>query len=243
MAAIKVLETNVLHASDVLYWLDGTTAETSTEMQRLPHEVQFNLSDKPRDVQIRQAPGKTALWRRPVADIVNGEATETDKTFVDAGSFTLAGTVQDQRGLYNPRTFSVTVGAGSVPIAGQALVLYPSPQGTRFGKAGGLIATLRFATADANDGNVLLLSELTTYLQRTGLLQEIDGYLTAAVKRPGAELPRDLTALLARKIDSISSECRRAMTLAACLGDEFQPEWLAANGNVSAFGKLRTRPW
>ena len=27
MAAIKVLETNVLHASDVLYWLDGTTAE------------------------------------------------------------------------------------------------------------------------------------------------------------------------------------------------------------------------
>ena len=161
MAAIKVLETNVLHASDVLYWLDGTTAETSTEMQRLPHEVQFNLSDKPRDVQIRQAPGKTALWRRPVADIVNGEATETDKTFVDAGSFTLAGTVQDQRGLYNPRTFSVTVGAGSVPIAGQALVLYPSPQGTRFGKAGGLIATLRFATADANDGNVVPWALLT----------------------------------------------------------------------------------
>ncbi len=81
--------------------------------------------------------------------------------------------------------------------------------------------------ADASGGNVLLLSELTTYLQRTGLLQEIDGYLTAAVTRPGADLPRDLTSLLARKIDSISSECRRAMTLAACLGDEFQPQMLA----------------
>ena len=149
MSAIKILETNVLHASDILYWLDGTSAETPATMQRLQHQVHFNLNTKPSDLQIRQGPGKTALWRRPVTDIINGEASTAEKEFTDAGNFLLEGIVQDSRGLYNPRTFSITVGASSVPIAGQGLVMYPTPQGTRFGKAGGLIATLRFATDDS----------------------------------------------------------------------------------------------
>ena len=145
MSAFKILETHISHGSDILYWLDGSTAEEPAQMRRLPHPVLFELSSKPRDVQIRQVPGKTALWRRSVADIIDGEASEADRRFVDAGSFTLAGTAYDSRGIYNPRTFSITAGAGGVQIAGHGLVMYPSPLGTRFGKVGGLVATLRFA--------------------------------------------------------------------------------------------------
>jgi len=141
----KVLETSVLHASDILYWLDGTTAENLPDMQRIAHQLHFAKTSKPSNVQLRQAPGKTIFWRRSATAITPGEANEEDKSFLDAGSFTLVGTVYDKKGYYNPRTFSVTLGAGTVPIAGQGMVLYPTPQGTQFGKAGGLIATLRFA--------------------------------------------------------------------------------------------------
>lgn len=148
MSALKILDTHITHASDILYWLDGSTAEEPDQMLRLPHPVQFDLSSKPRDLQVRQVPGRTALWRRSAAKIIDGPASEADRTFADAGSFTLAGTAYDSRGFYNPRTFSITAGAGSVPIAGHGLVMYPSPKGTRFGKAGGLVATLRFAGED-----------------------------------------------------------------------------------------------
>lgn len=183
MDTIKILETSVLHASDILYWLDGSTAENTAEMQRLPHPVQFDLTSKPGDVQIRQAPGKTALWRRPVTDIVDGEASEADKTFVDGGSFTLAGTVYDSRGFYNPRTFSVTAGASSIPIAGQGLVMYPSPRGTGFGKAGGLIATLRFA----GDENVVPWALLTAVVTIPGIGDQI--YRAQADHRGDVLLP------------------------------------------------------
>lgn len=146
MSAIKVLETNVLHASDILYWLDGSSAENPAQMQRVAHPLQLVLSDKPTDLQLRQAPGKTALWRKPVTPIIDGEASEADKTYVVGPGFTLAGSILDPTGKFNPRTFSITAGNSAVPIPGQGLVLYPTPLGTRFGKAGGLIASLRYAS-------------------------------------------------------------------------------------------------
>ena len=145
-AQLKVLETSILHASDILYWLDGSTAETISEMQRVAHQLHFELTTKPNNVQVRQAPGKTIFWRRSATEIIAGQASEEDKGFIDGGSFTLAGTVYDKKGYYNPSTFSLTLGAGTIPIAGQAMVLYPTPQGTQFGKAGGLITSLRFVS-------------------------------------------------------------------------------------------------
>ncbi len=160
-ASLKVLETSVLHASDILYWLDGTTATAVAEMQRVSHQLYFEITSKPNNVQIRQAPGKTIFWRRSATTIVQGEADEADKSFTDSGSFLLAGTVFDQKGYYNPRTFSVTLGASNIPITGQGMVLYPTPQGTKFGKAGGLIATLRFASDERVVPWALLTASVT----------------------------------------------------------------------------------
>ncbi len=145
-AELKILETTVLHASDIIYWLDGTTGATIGEMQRLDHTLVFDLSTIPGDVKVRQAPGKTILWRHQATTIIPGEATEAERSFVDGGSYLLTGTAYDTKGYYNPRTFSVTLGANSVPIGGQGMIVYPTPLGTRFGKGGGLVASLRFVS-------------------------------------------------------------------------------------------------
>ncbi len=162
---LKVLETSLLHGSDILYWLDGTSADTTARMQRVAHELIFDISEKPNDLNIRQAPGKTVLWRSSAATIIPGEASEADKGFIDGGSFTLAGTVYDNKGYYNPRTFSVTAGASSIPINGQGLIVYPTPFGTRFGKGGGLVATLRFT----GDERVVPWALLTAVVTVPGL--------------------------------------------------------------------------
>lgn len=160
-ANLKILETGVLHASDVIYWLDGTTADAMTDMQRVSHALQFELSAKPGDIRIRQVPGKTVFWREQASTIISGEADETDKSYVDSGSYVLTGTIYDTKGYYNPRTFSVTLGAGSIPIAGQAIIVYPTPLGTRFGRAGGLVATLRFDTDERVVPWALLTASVT----------------------------------------------------------------------------------
>lgn len=81
--------------------------------------------------------------------------------------------------------------------------------------------------SDASGGNPLLLGELVSHLQHLGVLREVDGYLTTSVEGGGnTSLPRDLTGLLRNRIESVSGECRRAMTMAAFLGDEFQPQTL-----------------
>jgi len=157
LSSITILETNVLHASDILYWLNGSSAENTADMQRIPHPLQLQLSNKPADLQLRHGAGKTALWRKPTTPIVNGVADDIDKTFVPGAGFLLSGVVSDPKGLFNPRTFSTTVGNSDVPLPGQALTLYPTPLGTRFGKAGGLIATLRYAA----DGSIVPWALLT----------------------------------------------------------------------------------
>lgn len=87
--------------------------------------------------------------------------------------------------------------------------------------------TLVSLLGDASGGNPLLLTELTAHLQRSGVLREVDGHLTAGPGSDSPSLPRDLGSLLRQKIDSVSQECRQAMTLAAFLGEEFAPQRLA----------------
>lgn len=145
MNSITILETNVLHTSDILYWLNGSSAESVADTTRIPHVLQLQLTNKPSDLQLRHSAGKTALWRKPTTPIVNGVADDIDKTFVPGTDFPLSGIVSDPRGFFNPRTFSITVGSSDVPIPGQPLLLYPTPLGTQFGTGGGLIATLRYA--------------------------------------------------------------------------------------------------
>ncbi|HED40829.1 MAG TPA: carboxypeptidase regulatory-like domain-containing protein [Chromatiales bacterium] len=163
MNTLKILETNILHASDVIYWLDGTSAENQVDMMRLPYAIELSLSVRPTNLQLMHTAGKTALWRRPTESMINGIASEADLAFPVSATYPLAGSVLDLNGRYNPRTFSLTAGN----LGRQVVELYPSPYGTRFGVSGGLTGTLRFSTNSNSVPWALLTLEVATGLSGT----------------------------------------------------------------------------
>lgn len=142
MRQVKVMETNILHASDVIYWLDGSSGETLAEMLRIPDVLDLQLTQRPRDLKVVHGAGKTALLRRPTNEIIAGVASDSDKQMPAEPAYPVSGVISDKAGRYIPRRFSISAGNA----AGHALVAYPSPLGTRLGPAGGLIGTLRFST-------------------------------------------------------------------------------------------------
>lgn len=79
----------------------------------------------------------------------------------------------------------------------------------------------------ASAGVPLLISELVTFLERSDYLEPDDGRIGLGPRAQELALPRDLDALLQGKVGAISGPCRRAVTLASFLGDEFDPLALA----------------
>ncbi len=144
MRSVKILETNILHASDVIYWLDGSSGEQPDDMMRIHETLTLQLTTRPRDLQVVHGRGKTAFLRRPSNEIINGIASATDKQMPVTPTYPLAGIVSDDGGRFIPRQFSIAAGNG----AGHALVVYPSPLGTRLGPTGGLVGTLRYAASN-----------------------------------------------------------------------------------------------
>lgn len=129
---VRVLETNLLHASDVIYWLDGSTATNVADMTRIGAPLQIAFSEKPRAVKFLHTAGKTAFWQTPTEPMVVGNATEAQRVRPAVPNFAVAGQVTDPRGRYNPQLFSVTLGSGD----GQAVILYPSPPAVKLVPAG-----------------------------------------------------------------------------------------------------------
>jgi hypothetical protein len=130
--SVRVLETNVLHASDVLYWLDGTSATIEAEMSRIPHSLHVRLTEKPHDLKVLNSIGRMALWRKPDEAMIEGRATQEQRTRPALPNFEVAGEVRDPTGRYNPAVFAANVGDGS----GVSVVLYPSLIGTKAPPAG-----------------------------------------------------------------------------------------------------------
>lgn len=142
----RILETNVLHASDIISWLDGTTGqrEDGSDMQRVERVLAVVLSERPSDLGTLQKPGVMVLWRRPVTPMVEGEAGEAQLQRPAATPYTLNGVLDDPEGLFNPQRFELTVGGGN----GHSLTVYRSLLGTRFGAGGGLVGSARFTDND-----------------------------------------------------------------------------------------------
>jgi len=160
MSKLKTLETAILHAGDVIFWLDGTSADTTADMLRLAVPLDLQLTIRPRDLQIVHGRGKTAFIRRDDGKIIDGIADETDRQRTTTPTFALAGIVSDPTGRHIPRRFAINAGNG----IGHGLALYPSPLGTRFGPAGGLLGTLRFSDGTTPVPWALLTIVITTAL-------------------------------------------------------------------------------
>jgi hypothetical protein len=163
--SIKVLETNVLHASDLIFWLDGTTGTEGApaQMLRLDRTLSITFDDLPADVAVLHKAGRTALWRRPEGPMVEGMASEAQRARPGAAAYDISGTAEDSSGRYNPRTFELSVGGGS----GHSLVMYPTVLGTRLGRAGGLQGSVRRGSDDVPVPWAVLELEVTTSLNHT----------------------------------------------------------------------------
>lgn len=170
---IKVLETNVLHAGDVVYWLDATTSDDEAKMERVGTEFEIEFTARPRTLKVLQKAGQLAVWQRPNDEngMVEGVAEEADKTRPVMAPVQLAGTLRDPVGRYNPRAFDLTLGSG----AGHALRLYPTPGGTRIPKAGALLGTLRLAAGELPVAWALLTLAVTVSGNTLTFTAQTDG--------------------------------------------------------------------
>lgn len=129
---VRVLETNLLHASDVIFWLDGSTSVNVNEMTRINSPLQITFTEKPKLTKFLHSAGKTAFWQTPAEPMFAGATTEAQRVRPPVANFDVAGEVVDLKRRYNPRLFTLTLGSG----AGQGVVLYPSPSGVRPAAAG-----------------------------------------------------------------------------------------------------------
>lgn len=141
---VRVLETNVLHAEIVVYWLDGASAVDTAGMNRIHRRLNVRFDTPPHDLRVLQKPGQMALWRRPATGMIPGRATLAQMTPAAVSPYALQGQVSDPSGHYNPRRFALAADAGQ----GVAVLLYPSPLGVALGDSGGVVGSLRFATSD-----------------------------------------------------------------------------------------------
>jgi len=173
--SVNVLETILLHADGVLYWLDGTSAENGdpSRLQRIPRAMSVAWSDRPSDLMTVRRSGALAFWRRIGASYVDGLASEAQRARTAPDPYTLAGVVAESQGDYNPRRFTLTVNAGEA----KGVLLYPSPKGTHFNGNGGLYGTVRF-DADQSPAawGLLELTVQTAPGQTMTFLAQADGH-------------------------------------------------------------------
>ncbi len=122
-ARVKVLETNILHASDVIFWLDGSSAEAPNAMARITSPLSIEFTQKPSAVKYLHSAGKTAFWQTPTQPMHAGLTTDAERARPAQVPFVVAGSAYDPSQRFNPAAFEVSLGAGS----GRAVLLYPSP--------------------------------------------------------------------------------------------------------------------
>jgi hypothetical protein len=150
---VRVMETNLLHASDVIYWLDGASANSPAAMSRIEIPLQVTFTEKPRVIRYLHSLGKTAFWQTPDQPMHAGVTTDAERERPAQAPFQVAGHVSDPRQLFNPAAFAITLGAGN----GQGVVLYPSPLGVT-ASTGGVI---QGRVLKAVDGEPLVWGLLT----------------------------------------------------------------------------------
>ncbi|WP_089721246.1 ATP-binding protein [Candidatus Entotheonella palauensis] len=86
-----------------------------------------------------------------------------------------------------------------------------------------LLDTIR----DITHGNPLFIQETLYHLEQQQALCMQDGDLVTTAAAEAFRLPEHLTSVIRERIDGLSVNCRRVLTLAACLGERFSFDTLA----------------
>lgn len=237
---VRVMETNLLHASDVIYWLDGSSADSTAAMSRIEIPLQVTFTEKPKAIQHLHSIGKTAFWQTPIQPMHQGTTSDAERARPAQAPFDVAGNVYDPRQFFNPAAFEVSLGSGN----GQGVVLYPSPLGVKAG-AGGVVQGRVLKAAD-NEPLIwgLLNLEVTVGLNETiNFVGQTDakGDFRIALKRL-PPLPLNTTEYNATL--SISGDMAASAEVPANIADfvALEIESTTAAGDFSPEVALTVRP-
>lgn len=155
---LKPLYRAIFPATNILQWLDGSSAAEHADMAPVLRRLQVVLDDPsaehpappPADLKILFREGGFAFWQTGDArEVVEDRAGEADYLLAPRPAYRLRGTVSDPRDDYSPRRFDVEVPAIAAPspaarAAIDNVVLYPTPKGARPGPGGAIRGTLRW---------------------------------------------------------------------------------------------------
>ncbi|HEV8717208.1 MAG TPA: AAA family ATPase, partial [Candidatus Binatia bacterium] len=92
-----------------------------------------------------------------------------------------------------------------------------------------LVATVNEATR----GNPLFIQEVVDQLMKQGALEERGGYVVTVAAPADLHLPDQITVAISERIEGLSKDCQRALTLASFLGDQFSFQVLSAVSSLS----------
>lgn len=144
---MRIKETVIRQASDVIRWLDASGREG--QHHPVLSALQVTLTDDlaVAGLSFLHKPGCSIIWRSQLADddqlqrtVGPGRATDEQKQRPAETPYQLKGTVTDPSGIFNPRAFSKQCGNNSYP----QIALYRSVLGTRLSQNKSLQGVLRF---------------------------------------------------------------------------------------------------
>jgi eukaryotic-like serine/threonine-protein kinase len=87
---------------------------------------------------------------------------------------------------------------------------------------------LTVTVSDATHGNPLFIQEVVDHLVRRDALEEQGGYVVTTTPASDLRLPDQVTGAIVTRTESLTEPCRRILTLASFLGDNFSLGTLAA---------------
>lgn len=86
----------------------------------------------------------------------------------------------------------------------------------------------------ATQGNPLFVQEVLHHLVKRGALEEREGYVVTTTSSPAdLQLPAQVTSAIATRIQGLSQDCYKVLTLASFLGDHFSYPALKAVSGLS----------
>ncbi len=133
----KVMESVILHASDAIYWVDGSGLTPTRPRQPVPQRLSLTLDKPPSNLKLVEKAGAVLLWRNQ-GNVVAGKATDAQKKREPENTYPIKGQITDPSQVFNPRSFELTAGNA----VGREVLVYRSPFGTRTRKQGFLFGTL-----------------------------------------------------------------------------------------------------
>lgn len=91
---------------------------------------------------------------------------------------------------------------------------------------------LTVTVSDATHGNPLFIQEVMHHLVQQDALEEQGGYVVTTTAASELRLPDQVTGAIVTRAAGLGESCRKALTLAALLGDSFSLQTLAAVSGV-----------